>query len=176
MARCDGDCRPAGSTGARAAALGAEAGGADRQRRRHWLLWDSAARDCLADHAVAARPSAAADHRLRLFSAIPESTATDGADHQQQRASVCQPIGAVVSSFALKDSGKTISDTVQYYAVLPDGLQQISPVLAVILRNNSYGLQQPPRLGADRSPSCRCRGCWTPGASPSEPVSRRRYP
>ena len=37
-----------------------------------------------------------------------------------------------------------------YYAVLPDGLQPISPVLAAILRNtNSYGLQQPPRLGAD---------------------------
>ena len=38
-----------------------------------------------------------------------------------------------------------------YYAVLPDGLQQISPVLAAILRNaNSYGLDQPPRLGADK--------------------------
>ena len=37
-----------------------------------------------------------------------------------------------------------------YYAVLPDGLQPISPVLAAILRNsNSYGLEQPPRLGAD---------------------------
>jgi type VII secretion protein EccB len=34
--------------------------------------------------------------------------------------------------------------------VLPDGLQPVSPVLAAILRNtNSYGLQQPPRLGAD---------------------------
>jgi type VII secretion protein EccB len=39
---------------------------------------------------------------------------------------------------------------VRYYAVLPDGLQPISPVLAAILRNtNSYGLDQPPRLGAD---------------------------
>ena len=38
----------------------------------------------------------------------------------------------------------------RYYAVLPDGLQPISPVLAAILRNtNSYGLDQPPRLGAD---------------------------
>jgi type VII secretion protein EccB len=37
-----------------------------------------------------------------------------------------------------------------YYAVLPDGLQPISPVLAAIMRNsNSYGLDQPPRLGAD---------------------------
>jgi type VII secretion protein EccB len=38
-----------------------------------------------------------------------------------------------------------------YYAVLPDGLQPISPVLAAILRNsNSYGLDQPPRLAADQ--------------------------
>ena len=35
--------------------------------------------------------------------------------------------------------------------MLPDGLQQVSPVLAAILRNaNSYGLDQPPRLGADK--------------------------
>ena len=33
---------------------------------------------------------------------------------------------------------------------MPDGLQPVSPVLAAMLRNtNSYGLQQPPRLGAD---------------------------
>jgi type VII secretion protein EccB len=38
-----------------------------------------------------------------------------------------------------------------YYAVLSDGLQPISPVLAAILRNsNSYGLDQPPRLSADQ--------------------------
>ena len=38
----------------------------------------------------------------------------------------------------------------RHYAVLREGLQQISPVVAAILRNtNSYGLNQPPRLGAD---------------------------
>jgi type VII secretion protein EccB len=43
------------------------------------------------------------------------------------------------------------SGGVRYYAVLPDGLQPISPVLAAVLRNtNSYGLDQPPRLGADQ--------------------------
>ncbi len=53
-------------------------------------------------------------------------------------------------SYGLEPRDKTSSDTVRYYAVLPDGLQPISPVLAAILRNtNSYGLQQPPRLGAD---------------------------
>jgi type VII secretion protein EccB len=35
--------------------------------------------------------------------------------------------------------------------VLPDGLQPVSPVLAAVLRNsNSYGLDQPPRLSADK--------------------------
>ena len=46
--------------------------------------------------------------------------------------------------------GQDSSGSLRYYAVLPDGLQPISPVLAAILRNtNSYGLDQPPRLGAD---------------------------
>ncbi len=55
------------------------------------------------------------------------------------------PIGGVVESHGLE------ANSSNYYAVLPDGLQQISPVLAAILRNaNSYGLDQPPRLGADK--------------------------
>ena len=61
--------------------------------------------------------------------------------------SVPAPIGAVVVSYGLEQNS---SGTLRYYAVLPDGLQPISPVLAAILRNtNSYGLDQPPRLGAD---------------------------
>ncbi|MDT5257008.1 MAG: hypothetical protein QOD10_2088, partial [Mycobacterium sp.] len=58
------------------------------------------------------------------------------------------PIGAVVVSYGVEQNS---SGTVRYYAVLPDGLQPVSPVLAAILRNtNSYGLDQPPRLGADQ--------------------------
>ncbi|EUA05443.1 hypothetical protein I547_2128 [Mycobacterium kansasii 824] len=58
------------------------------------------------------------------------------------------PIGAVVEALTLNGTGN--AETSQYYAVLPDGLQPISPVLAALLRNtNSYGLQQPPHLGAD---------------------------
>ncbi|EUA16109.1 type VII secretion protein EccB [Mycobacterium xenopi 4042] len=54
------------------------------------------------------------------------------------------PVGAVVVAYAADNS-------MLYYAILPDGLQPISPVLAAILRNtNSYGLDQPPRLGADQ--------------------------
>ena len=53
------------------------------------------------------------------------------------------PVGAVVAAFEA-------DNTIRYYAVLPDGLQPVSPVLAEILRNtNSYGLAQAPRLGAD---------------------------
>jgi type VII secretion protein EccB len=55
------------------------------------------------------------------------------------------PVGGVVESHGLENN------SANYYAVLPDGLQQISPVLAAILRNaNSYGLDQPPHLGADK--------------------------
>jgi type VII secretion protein EccB len=58
------------------------------------------------------------------------------------------PIGAVVESHGLEGTSGT---SVLYYAVLPDGLQPISPILAAILRNaNSYGLDQPPRLSADK--------------------------
>ena len=53
-------------------------------------------------------------------------------------------------AYALEALAQNTSGGVRYYAVLPDGLQPISPVLAAILRNaNSYGLDQPPRLGAD---------------------------
>src|ERR1700740_3717568 len=58
------------------------------------------------------------------------------------------PIGGGVVSYGVEQNS---SGTVRYYAVLPDGLQPVSPVLAAILRNtNSYGLEQPPRLGADQ--------------------------
>jgi type VII secretion protein EccB len=121
-----------------------------------WLLWEGKRSQVdVADHAVtnalglgtdlpAPRPVAAG-----LFNAIPEApplsappipNAGDPANFP-----VPAPIGAVVVSYSLEQrSAET------YYAVLPDGLQPISPVLAAILRNtNSYGLQQPPRLGAD---------------------------
>lgn len=84
-----------------------------------------------------------------LFNAIPESAplvapALPGAGTPPRFALPVQaPIGAVVASYEANNS-------IRYYAVQADGLQQISAVLAAILRNtDSYGLQQPPRLGAD---------------------------
>ncbi|MHA7653091.1 type VII secretion protein EccB [Mycobacterium sp. ML4] len=123
-----------------------------------WMLWDGKrSRIDLADHAVtnalglgtevpAPRPVAAG-----LFNAIPESPPLAAPSIPDAGApagfAVPAPIGAVVVSYAVDRSA---SDTVTYYAVLPDGLQPVSPVLAAILRNtNSHGLQQPPRLAAD---------------------------
>lgn len=136
----------------------------------------------LADHAVTSGLGLGADVPAPriiasgLFNAIPEApplTAPIIPDAGNPASfGVPAPIGAVVSSYALKDSGKTISDTVQYYAVLPDGLQQISPVLAAILRNNnSYGLQQPPRLGADEVAKLPVSRVLDTRRYPSEPVS-----
>jgi type VII secretion protein EccB len=147
------------STGARAAALGAGNAVLVSNPTGTWLLWDGRrSRIDLADHAVtsalglgsnipAPRPVA-----VGLFNAIPEAPplalpVIPNAG-TPARFPVPAPIGAVVESHGLASSS---GSSVLYYAVLPDGLQPISPVLAAVLRNsNSYGLDQPPRLGADQ--------------------------
>lgn len=121
-----------------------------------WLLWDGrrSAID-LADRPVtdavglpaatpAPRPISPA-----LFNAVPEGPALrvpqvpDAGAAPAYPLPVPAPVGAVV--IAYRNDG-----TPTNYAVLPDGLQPISPVLAAVLRNaNSYGLAQPPQLGAD---------------------------
>jgi type VII secretion protein EccB len=124
-----------------------------------WLLWDGRrSRIDLADHAVTGalglgtdiappRPIAAG-----LFNAIPESPPLAApaipAAGSPARFPVPAPVGGVVEAHGLEGNS---GDGLLYYAVLPDGLQQISPVLAALLRNaNSYGLDQPPRLSADK--------------------------
>jgi type VII secretion protein EccB len=150
------------SRGSRAATLGSgQAVLVDSPADRgssNWLLWDGRRSQIdLANHAVtnalglgvdvpAPRPIAPG-----LFNAIPESPPLTAPGIPNAGApanfSAPAPIGAVVVSYALDQSS---SGSARYYAVLPDGLQPISPVLAAILRNtNSYGLEQPPRLGAD---------------------------
>jgi type VII secretion protein EccB len=143
-------------TGARAAALDTGKAILVSNPTGAWLLWDGRrSRIDLADHAVTSalglgtevhtpRPVAAG-----LFNAIPESPplAAPGIPEGggPARFPVPAPIGGVVESHGLEGNSSS------YYAVLPDGLQQISPVLAAMLRNaNSYGLDQPPRLGADK--------------------------
>ncbi len=156
---------PPDGDGARAAAIHASQGilvdfPSDRGTST-WLLWGGKRSQIdLANHAVtnalglglgasdvpAPRPIARG-----LFNAIPESPALAAPPIPNAGGpasfSVPGPIGAVVVSYGVEQNS---SGTVHYYAVLPDGLQPVSPVLAAILRNtNSYGLEQPPRLGAD---------------------------
>jgi type VII secretion protein EccB len=155
---------PPDSRGAKAGALGSAQGVLVENGASTWLLWDGKRSQIdLADHAVTSALGLGSDAAgvpaprpiaQGLFNAIPEmppltAPAIPNAGTPPSF-SVPAPIGAVVVSYGLEPRDKTSTDTVRYYAVLPDGLQPISPVLAAILRNtNSYGLQQPPRLGAD---------------------------
>ena len=153
---------PPDGDGARAAAIHANQGILVDNGTATWLLWDGKRSQIdLANHAVtnalglglgdsdvpAPRPIAQG-----LFNAIPEFPALTAPSIPNAGGpasfSVPAPIGAVVVSYGLEQNS---SGTLHYYAVLPDGLQSISPVLAAILRNsNSYGVDQPPRLGADQ--------------------------
>jgi type VII secretion protein EccB len=147
------------STGARAAAVEAGKAVLVSNPTSAWLLWDGRrSRIDLADHAVTSalglgtgiptpRPIAGG-----LFNAIPESPPLAAPvipdAGSPAKFPVPAPVGAVVESHGLESNS---ANGLVYYAVLPDGLQQISPVLAAVLRNaNSYGLDQPPRLGADK--------------------------
>jgi type VII secretion protein EccB len=152
---------PPDGDGARAAAIHANQGILVDNGTDTWLLWDGKRSQIdLANHAVTnalglglgasdvptPRPIAQG-----LFNAIPESPALTAPPIPNAGGpasfSVPAPIGAVVASYGLEQNS---SGTLHYYAVLPDGLQPISPVLAAILRNtNSYGLEQPPQVGAD---------------------------
>lgn len=143
-----------------------------------WLLWDGKRSPIdLANRAVtdalglganipAPRPIAAG-----LFNAIPEAPAlamppiAEAGAPPHFEMPVPAPVGAVVAAYEA-------DNTIRYYAVLADGLQPVSPVLASILRNtDSHGLEQSPRLGADevaRMPVS--RGIDTAGY-PANPVN-----
>lgn len=121
-----------------------------------WLLWDGRRSPIdLNDRAVTsalgfgvetpeARPIAAG-----LFNAVPEGPALSApaipaaGEPPRFALPVAAPVGAVVTSF-------DANNTLRHYLVLSEGLQPVSPVVAAILRNtDSFGLDQPPRLGAD---------------------------
>ena len=149
------------SSGARAAALSAGHAVLVSNATSTWLLWDGRrSRIDLADHAVTSALGLGSDIpaprpiAVGLFNAIPEApplsapAIPDAGSPPRFGLPVPAPVGAVVEAHGL-DS--TSANGMLYYAVLPDGLQPISPVLAAVLRNsNSYGLDQPPRLGADQ--------------------------
>jgi type VII secretion protein EccB len=149
------------STGTRASALGAGRAVLVRNATSTWLLWDGRrSRIDLADHAVTSALGLGSDTpaprpiAVGLFNAIPEApplsapAIPEAGSPARFGLPVPAPVGAVVEAHALD---ATSGNSMLYYAVLPDGLQPISPVLAAVLRNsNSYGLDQPPRLGADQ--------------------------
>ncbi|HZE14489.1 MAG TPA: type VII secretion protein EccB, partial [Mycobacterium sp.] len=152
---------PPDSSGARAAALGVGHAVLVDNGAGTWLLWDGRrSRIDLADRPVTGalglgidvpRPRSIA---AGLFNAVPEAPALtapaipDAGSPPRFALPVPAPVGAVVVAHGLETNP---DNSVLYYAVLPDGLQPISPVLAAMLRNtNSYGLEQPPRLSADQ--------------------------
>ncbi|MGV1005112.1 MAG: type VII secretion protein EccB [Candidatus Nanopelagicales bacterium] len=121
-----------------------------------WLLWNGRRSQIdLADHAVTGALGLGADTPVArtiapgLFNAIPEGTPLrapvipEAGSVAPFALPVPAPVGAVVVGYG-------VDNAILYYAVLPDGLQPVSPVLAELLRNtDSYGLEQPPRLEAD---------------------------
>lgn len=149
------------STGARAAALGAGRAVLVENGTGTWLLWnDGRSRIDLADRAVTGALGMGADVpkprpiAAGLFNAVPEAppltppAIPDAGSPPRFSLPVPAPVGAVVVAHGLENNP---DNNVLYYAVLPDGLQPISPVLAAMLRNtNSFGLDQPPRLAADQ--------------------------
>jgi type VII secretion protein EccB len=152
------------SSGTRAAALGAGHAVLVRNATSSWLLWDGRrSKIDLADHAVTSALGLGSDIpaprsiAVGLFNAIPEAPALsappipDAGSPPKFTLPAQAPVGAVVEAHALEGTSGASANGMLYYAVLPDGLQPISPVLAAILRNsNSYGLDQPPRLSADQ--------------------------
>lgn len=121
-----------------------------------WLLWDGrrSAID-LNDQAVTGALGFGVNipepRRISagLFNAIPEGAPLRAPEVPGAGAppnfdlSAPVPAGAVVVAYSA-------DNTLLHYAVLPDGLQPISPAMATLMRaTNSYGLEQPPRLGAD---------------------------
>jgi len=130
--------------------------GADGPNAGTWLLWDGRrSRIDVNDRAVTGALGLSTETpRSRpiapgLFNAIPEAPplrapAIPGAGEPVSYGlPVAAPVGAVVTSFEA-------DHTLRHYAVLREGLQPISPVVAALLRNtDSYGLNQPPRLTPD---------------------------
>ncbi|MGW0161382.1 type VII secretion protein EccB [Mycobacterium sp. NPDC003323] len=143
-----------------------------------WLLWggkrspidlgNRAVTDALGLGAAIPEPRIIAPG---LFNAIPESAplvapVLPGAGEPPRfPLPVPAPIGAVVAAFEA-------DNTIRYYVVHADGLQAVSPVLAAIMRNtNSYGLQQPPRLGADEVARMPVAGGIDTGGYPADEVT-----
>jgi type VII secretion protein EccB len=152
------------SGGSRASALDSRHAVLTKNGTGTWLLWDGKRSQVdLADHAVTSALGLGADPpkpraiNSGLFNAIPEApplatpVIPDAGSPAQFDLPVPAPVGGVVEAYGLKGTSDGAADTTLYYAVLPDGLQPVSDVVAALLRNtDSYGLDRPPRLSADQ--------------------------
>lgn len=154
---------PLGDGGSRAGALDAQRAVLADNGSGAWLLWEGKrSRIDLSDRAITGalgigeRGSVVPAPRsisTGLFNVIPEAPALTAplipgaGDKPSFDLPAAAPVGAVVAAHTLEGGSDA---TVRYYAVLPDGLQPISGVLAAVLRNtDSHGLEKPPLLGAD---------------------------
>lgn len=142
-----------------------------------WLLWDGKRSALnLADTAVTAglglgTPPVVRPITSKLFNTIPESPALTAPAIPAAGSPVAYPlpvpapVGAVLVSYSA-------SNNPVHYVVLSDGVQQISPVMAAVLRNtNSYGLEQPPRLTADQVAHLPTANALDNGIFPANPVT-----
>lgn len=143
-----------------------------------WLLWDGRrSRIDLNDRAVtsalgfgvdAPQPRPVAPglfNVLREAPALTAPTLAGAGEPTRYPLPVTVPVGAVVAAF-------DTDNVLQHYVVLVDGLQPISPVVAAVLRNtDSYGLAQPPRLGADDIAEAPVAQGIDVAAYPNDPVT-----
>ncbi len=169
---------PPANGGARAGALDVQRAVLAGNGSEAWLLWDGKrSRIDLADHAVTGALGLGAEApRPRtistgLFNAIPEAPALtapaipDAGSPPRFDLPVPAPVGAVVVAYAA-------DNTPLFYAVLSDGLQPVSGVVAAVLRNtDSHGLAQPPRLGADQVAKLPVSHALDTSRYPAQPVS-----
>ncbi|MUL64739.1 type VII secretion protein EccB [Mycobacterium sp. CBMA 234] len=187
---------PLAAGGARAAALSAhdavlvrnDGTGSAGVNGGSWLLWDGkrSAVD-IGNRAVTAALGLGANGTALptprpiaggLFNTIPESaplTAPAIANAGQPTPypmPAAAPVGAVITAITTGAGSDNADNSLQYYAVLDDGLQPISPVVAAMLRNtDSYGLDQPPRLSADQVARIPVSTAIDTAAYPERPVT-----
>lgn len=180
---------PLGTGGARASALGDRDAvlvrNADGITSGTWLLWhgrrsqiDLANRAVTSALGLGAAGTAVPQPRpitAGLFNVLPESAPlvappiADAGAPTPYPMPVAVPVGAVVTAY---DIGTPDGAAPRYYAVLNNGLQPVSQVLAAILRNtDSYGLDQPPRLAADQIAAIPIGAGIDTAAYPSDPVT-----
>jgi type VII secretion protein EccB len=176
---------PLGDGGSRAGALDAQHAVLADNGAGAWLLWEGKrSRIDLSDRAVTGalglgeRGTAVPTPRsisTGLFNVIPEAPALTApvipgaGDQPSYDLPGAAPVGAVVAAHALEGNAQ---GTLRYYAVLPDGLQPISGVLAAVLRNtDSHGLERPPLLGADDVARLPVSRALDTSRFPEQPVS-----